>query len=188
MLVPAKKSYDQPRQHIKKRYYFANKGPSSQSYGFSSSHVWMSDLDYKEGWAPKNWCFWTVALEKTLESPLDCKEIKPVNPQGNQLWILIGRTDAKAEGPILWPPDAKSQLIRKDPDAGKDWRQEEKGMTEEMVGRHNRLNQWTWVWASSRKWWRTEESGMLWFRGLQRARRDSGAEQQHKGWPRNPQA
>ena len=127
MLAPWKKSYDQPRQHIKKqRQYFANKGPSSQSYGFSSSHVWIWELDYKESWAPKNWCFWTMVLEKTLESPLDCKEIKPVNPKGNQSSIFIRRTDPEAEAPISWPPDVKSQLTGKDPDAGKDWGQEEK--------------------------------------------------------------
>ena len=96
---------------------------------FSSRHVWMWELDYNESWASKNWCFWTVVLEKTLESPLDCKEIRPVNPKGNQSWILIGWTDTEAEGAILWPPDARSQLTGKDPDAGKDWRQE-KGMTE----------------------------------------------------------
>ena len=137
-LSPWKKSYDKPRQYIKKqRHSFANKGLSSQSYGFSSSHVWMWELDYKESWAPKNWCFWVVVLEKTLASPLDCKEIRSVNPKGNQSWIFIGRTDAEAEAPILWPPDAKSWLIGKDPDAGKDWRQKEKGMTEnEMVGWH----------------------------------------------------
>ena len=140
-LTPWKESYDQPREHIQKqRHYFANKGPSSQSYGFSSSHVWMWELDYKESWALKNWCFWTVVLEKTLESPLNCKEIKPVNPKGNQSWIFIGRTDAEAEAPILWLPDEKSWLIGKDPDAGRDWRQEEKGMTEEeMVGWHHQL-------------------------------------------------
>ena len=122
MLVPWKKSYDQPRQHIKKqRHYFANKGPSSQSYGFSSGHVWMWELDHKESWAPKNWCFWTVVLEKTLESPLACKEIQPVQSKGNKSWIFIGTTDAEAESPILWPPDVKSWLISKDPDAGKDW-------------------------------------------------------------------
>jgi len=135
-LVRWKKSYDQLRQHIKKqRHHFANKGPSSQSYGFSSSHVWMWELDHKESWALKNWCFWTVVLEKTLESPLDCKEIQPVNPKENQPWIFIGRTDAEAEALILWPPDAKSWPIGKDLDVGKDWRQEEKGATEdEMVG------------------------------------------------------
>ena len=111
MLAPSKKSYDQPRQRIKKqRHYFAHKGPSSQSYCFSSSHVWMWELDYKESWVPKNWCFWTVVLEKTLESPLDCKEIQPVHPKGNQSWIFIGRTNAEAETPILWPPDAKNWL------------------------------------------------------------------------------
>ena len=129
-----------PRQHIKKqRHYFANKGPSSQSYGFSSSHVWMWELDYKESWVPKNWCFVTVVLEKTLESLLDCKEIQPVNPKGNQSWIFTGRTDA--ETPILWTPDAKNWQPGKDPDAGKDWRQEEEGMTEDdMVGWHHWLD------------------------------------------------
>ena len=108
-LAPWKKNYDQPRQHIKKqRHYFANKGLSSQSYGFPSSHVWMWELDYKESWVPKNWCFWTVVLEKTFESPLDCKEIQPVHPKGNQPWKFIGRTDAEYEIPILWPPDGKS--------------------------------------------------------------------------------
>ena len=111
--TPWKKSYDQPRQHIKKqRHYFTAKCPSSQSYGFSSSHVWMWELDYKESWVLKNWCFWTVVL-KTLESPLDCKEIQPVHPKGNQSWIFIGRTDVEAESPILWPPDAKSGLFEK---------------------------------------------------------------------------
>ena len=129
------------RQHIKNQtHYFANKGPYSQNYSFSSSHVWMWELDHKEGWALKSWCFWTVVLEKTPESPLGCK-IKPVNPKGNQSWIFTGRIDAEAEAPILWPPDAKSWLIGKDPDAGKDWRQEEKGMTEDDVtGWHHRLN------------------------------------------------
>ena len=143
-LAPWKESYDQPRQHIKKlRHYFANKGPSSQSYGFSSSHVWMWKLDYKESWEPKNWCFWTVVLEKTLERPLDCKEIQPVNSKGNQSWILIGRTNAEAETPILWPTDAKNWLSGKDLDAGKDWRQEEKRTTEdEMVGWHHRLDEY----------------------------------------------
>ena len=142
MLTPWKKSYDQLRQLIKKqRHYFANRGPSSQSYGFSSGHVWMWELDYKESWALKNWCFWTVVLEKTLESDLDSKEIQPVNPKGNQSWAFIGRTNAEAETPILWPPDVKNWLIGKDPDAGKDWRQKEKGTTEdETVGWHHRFN------------------------------------------------
>ena len=127
----------------KSRHYFADKGPYSQTYGFSSRHLWMWELDHKEGWAPKNWCFWAVALKKTLECPWDCKEIKPVNPKGNQPWLFIGRTDAEAEAeaPILWPSHLKSWLIRKDPDARKDWRQEEKGTTEdEMVGWHHWLN------------------------------------------------
>ena len=142
MLALWKKNFDKPRQCIKKqRLYFANKSLSSQSYGFSSSRVWMWELDHKESWVPKNWCFWTMVLEKILESPLDCREIQPVSPQGNQLWIFIGRTDAKAEVPILWPPDVKNGLIGKDPDAGKDWRQEEKGVTEdEMVGWHHVLD------------------------------------------------
>ena len=109
-----KKSYNQPRQHIKKqRYYFANKDPSSQSYGFSIGHVWMWELDYKESWAPKNWCFWTVVLEKILESPLDSKEVKPVNPKGNQSWIFTGRTDGEAEAAILWPPMWKTISLEK---------------------------------------------------------------------------
>ena len=136
------KSYDQPRQHIKRqRHYFTNKGLSSQGYGFSSSHVWMLELDYKESSVPKNWCFWTVVLEKTLESALDCKEIQPVHPKGNQSWISIGSTDVKADTSILWLPDMKNWLIGKDRDAAKDWGQEEKGMTEdEMVERHHQLN------------------------------------------------
>ena len=106
---------------FKSRHYFANKGPSSQGYGFSSGQVWMWEFDYKESWEPKNWCFWTLVLEKTLESLLDCKEIKPVNPKENQSWIFIGRTDAEVETPILWPPHEKSWLIGKDSDAGRDW-------------------------------------------------------------------
>ena len=130
-----------PRQHIKKqKYYFANKGLSSQGNSFSSSHVWMWDLDHKEHWVAKNWCFWTVVLEKNLESPLDSKEIKPVNPKGNQPWIFIARTDA--EVPVLWPPDVKGHFNGKDPDPWKDWRQEEKwhrmrwldGITDSILG------------------------------------------------------
>ena len=127
------KSYDQPKQHIQKqRHYFANKGPSSQGNVFSSGHVWMWELDYKESWVPKNWCFWAVVLKKILESPLDCKEIQLVHPKGHQSWVFTGRTDVEAETPILWPPDAKSQLIWKAPDARNDWGQEEKGTTEEL--------------------------------------------------------
>ena len=137
-----KKSYDKPREHIERqRCYFANKCLYSQSYGFSSGHVWMWELDCDETWAPKKWCFWTMMLEKTLESLLDCKDIKPVNPKGNQSSIFIGRTDVQAETPIFWPPDMKNWLIKKDPDARKDWRQEEKGTTEDkMVGCHHGLN------------------------------------------------
>ena len=125
----------------KQRHHFANKGPSSQSYGFSSSHVWMWELDHKKGWVLKNWCLQIVELEKILENRLDCKEIEPVNSKENQSGILIRRTDAEAEAPVLWPPDWKSQLTGKDPDAGKDWGQEEKGATEdEMVGWHHWLN------------------------------------------------
>ena len=133
-----KKSYDQSRQHIKKT--FASKGLSNQSYGFYSSHVWMWELDYKESWVLKNWWFWIVVV-KTLKSPLESKEIQPVNPKGNQSWIFTGRTGAEAETPILQPPDAKNWLIWKDPDAAKDWSQEEKGTTEEeTVGWHHQLN------------------------------------------------
>ena len=156
-LAPWKKSYDKPRQHIKKqRYHFADKDLCSQSYGFSRNHVGMWELDHREGWVPKNWCIPMMMLENALQSPLDCMEIKPVNPKGNQPWICIGRTDAEAEAPILWLPDVKSRLIgrlllklklqsighltakswltERDPDAGKDWRQKEKGVAEdEMV-------------------------------------------------------
>ena len=168
MFSPWNKSYDQPRQHIKKqRHYFADQGPPSQSYGFSSSHVWMWKLDYKENWALKNWCFWTRVLKKTLESPLDSKEIQPVHPKGNQSWIVIGRTDAEAEVPILWPPIAKNWLIWKDRDAGKDWRQEEeKGTTEdEMAGWHHWLDGhgfelWElWELVMDREAWRAAAHG-----------------------------
>ena len=123
------------------RHHFADEGPNSQRYGFSSSHVWMWELDYKESWVQKNWCFWTVVLEKTLESPLDCKEIQAVHPKGDQSWVLIGRTDAETEAPILWSPDVKRRLIGKDPDDEKDWLQKEKRAAEdEMFGWHHRLN------------------------------------------------
>ena len=142
MLALWKKSYDKSRQHIKEqRHHFADKGLYNQSYGFSSSHVLMWELDHKEDWAPKNWCFQAVVLERTLESLLDCKEIKPDNPKGYQPWIFIGRTDGETEASILRPPDAKSQFIGKNPDAGKDSGLEENGVTEkETVGWHHRLN------------------------------------------------
>ena len=140
MLATWKKNYDKPRQDIKKqRHHFAHKSVYSQNYGFSSSHVQIWELDHKEGWAPKSWSFWTVVLQKTLKSLLDSKEIKPVNSEGNQPWIFI--RSAEAEAPILWPPGVKNWLNEDDPDAGKDWGQEEKGVTEdEMVGCHHQLN------------------------------------------------
>ena len=143
---------------------------------FPSSHVWMWELDYKESWALKNWCFWTVVLEKTLEWPLDCKEIQPVHPQGNQSWIFIGRTDAEDETPILWQPDVKSWLIGKDPDAGKDWRWEEKGTAKGWDGWMVSPTQWTWVWVSSGSQWWTGKLGMLQSMESQRVRQDWGTE------------
>ena len=137
MFASWKKSYDKPRQYIKKqRHHFADKGPYNQSYGFSSSHIRMWELDHKEGWALKKWCLQIVVLENTLESPLYCKKIKPVHPKGNQPWIFFGTTDVEAEAPVFWPPDAKSQLTGKDPDARKDWGQEEKAVTE------NKMAEW----------------------------------------------
>ena len=147
MFTPWEESYDQPRQHIKKqRHYFATKFHLVKTVVFPE--VMYGCIDYKESWMPKNWCFWTVVLEKTLESPLDCKEIQPVHPKGDQSWVFIGRTDIEAETPILWAPDVKSWLIWKDPDAGKDWGQEKKGTTEdEMVGWHHRLNGHGFGWT-----------------------------------------
>ena len=160
---------DKPRQCIKKpRHHFSDKGPYCQSYGLSSSHEQMWELNHEEGWELKNWCFWTVVLEKNLESPLDSKEIKSVNPNGNQPWIFIGRTDAEAEAPILWPHDAESRLTGRDPDAGKDWGQEKKWATEDkMVGCHHWLNGYEFE-AKSRKSRKTEKPGTLQFMGLQR--------------------
>ena len=143
---------------------------SSQSYGFSSGHVWMWELDYEESWMLRNWCFWTVVLEKTLESPLDCKEIQPVHAKGDQSWIFIGRTDAEAKTPLLRPPDVKNWLIGKDPDAGKDWRWEEKGLTEdEMAGWHHRLDGHEFEQALG-SWWWTGKPGVPQSMGLQRVR------------------
>ena len=156
MLSPWKKSYDKPRQCIKKqRHHFTDKGPGSQSYGFSSSHVQMWELNHKEGWVLKNWCFWTVVLEKTRESPLDSKEIKPVNPKGIQPWIFIERIDAEAL--VLWPPDVKSWFIGKDRDAGEDWEQKE-ATEDEMVGWHHQLNG---VRANSERQWRAGKPAVL---------------------------
>ena len=142
MLAPWKKNYDKPRQHIKKqRHYSANKGPLVKAMVFPVViHVWMWELDHKEGWALKDWCFQTMVLEKTLESPLDSKEIKPVNPKGNPSWIFIGRTDDETEAPKLWPPGVKSWFIGKDPDDGKDWGQEKGVTVDEMVGWSHQFN------------------------------------------------
>ena len=138
------------RQHIKKqRHYFASRCPSSPGYDFSSGCVWMWELDCKESWTPKNWCFWTVVLGKTLESPLDSKEIQPVLPKGNQSWIFTGRTDAEAEAPILWLPDVKNWVLGKDPDAGKDWGQGAEGDDRGWDGWMALPTLWTLVWASS---------------------------------------
>ena len=152
MLAPWKESYDQPRKHIKnQRHYFANKGLTSQSYGSSSSHVRMWESDYKESWALKNWCFWTVVLEKTLERPLDCKEIQPVHLKGNQSWLFIGRTDAEAETPILWLPDARNWLIEKRQSC---WERLMAGEGDDRGwdGWIPSLTQWTWVWVNSGRW------------------------------------
>ena len=165
MLAPWKKSYDQPRQHSKKqRHYFANKGPSSQSYSFSSSHLWMWELDYKDSYLLKNWYFWTVVSEKTLESPLDSKEIQPVHPKGNLSWIFIVKTDVEAETPTLWPPNAKNWLIGKDPD--------DIGWDDWMAS----PTQWIWVWVISGSWWWTGKPGVLQSMGSQRIGHDWATE------------
>ena len=169
------KSYEQPRQQIEKqRHYFASKVLSSLSYGLSSSHVWMWELDCEGSWELKNWCLWTVVLEKTLESPLDCKEIQAVNPKGNQSWIFIERTGAEA--PVLWPPDAKSWLIRKDPDAIEDWGARGEGDNRGWDGWMASLTRWTRVWVNSGSWWWTGRPGMLWFMGSQRVGHDWATE------------
>ena len=168
MLTPWKETYDQTRQHIKKqRHYFASKGPSSHGSGFSNGHVWMWELDYKESWVPKNWCFWTAVLEKTLESSLDYKEIQPVHSKGDQSWIFIGRTGAEAEAPILWPPDAKNWLTGKVPEAGKDRRQEQEMTENKMFGWHHLSVDI--VWASSRSWGWTGKPGVLQSMGSQKS-------------------
>ena len=155
------KSYDQPGQHIKKqKHYFANKGPSSQSYGFSSDHVWMWDLDYKERWVPKNWYFWTVVMEKTLESPLDCEEIQPAHPKRNQSWILIARTDVEAETPVFWPPDAKNRLIWKTLILGKIEGGRRRGK-QRMKWLDGIVNSNGMSLSKTRNWWWTGRPGML---------------------------
>ena len=169
----------QPTQHVKRqRHCFANKGTSSQRYGFSSSYVRMWKLDHKEGWAPRNWCFQTVVLDKTLESPLDCKEFKPVNPKGNQSeYSLKELTDFEAEALILWPPGAKSPLIGKDPEAGKDWGQGGKGGNRGWDGWMASSIQWTWIWANSGRQWRAGKPGVLQSMGSQRVGHDLATEQ-----------
>ena len=146
-------------------HYFANKGPTIQSCGFSSSNVWMWELDYKESWEPKNWCFWAVVLEKTLESPLDSKKIHPVHPKGDQPWVFFGRTHAETETPILCPPDVKNWLIWKDPDAGK---MKGEGDDRGWDGWMPSPTQWTWVWVNSESWWWTGRPGVKQSMGSQR--------------------
>ena len=174
-LAPWKKSYDQPRQHIKRqRHYFANKCLYIQGYDFSSSHIWMWELDYKESLVPKNWYFWNV-LEKTLESPLDCKEIQPVNPRGNQSWIFIGRTDAEAETPyfghLMWRVDSleKTLMMERLKVGGEG---DDRGWDGWMAS----PTQWTWAWVSSRSWWWTGRPGVLQFMGSQRVSHDWATE------------
>ena len=177
MLTPWKESYDQPRQHIKnQRHYFVNKGPSSQGYGFSSGHVWMWELDYKESWAQKNWCFWTVVLEEILESPLDCKKIQPVHPKGDQSWVFIGKDCCWSwnsstlatwwEKPTHWKRPWCWERLRAGGEA------DDRGWDGWMVS----LTQWTWVWLDSGSWWWTGRPGALQFIGLQKIGHDWGTE------------
>ena len=169
MFLLERKNYDQLRHHIKKqRHYFADKDLSDQGYGFSSSHVWMWELDYQERWAPKNWCLWTLVLEKTLERPLDCKEIKPINPKVNQPWTFIGRTGVEAETSILWPPDVKNWLIGKTLMLGKNEGGRRRGRQRMRWLWMALLTQWTWVWVNAWSWWWTGRPGELPSMGLQR--------------------
>ena len=173
MFTPWKESYDQPKQHIKKqRHYFANNSLSSQGCGFPSDHVWMWELDCEESWVPKNWCFGAVVLEKTLESPLDCREIQPIHPKGDQSWVFIGRTDAEAETPILWPPRAKSWFIGKTLMLGETEGRRRRGRDVWMAS----PPRWTWVWVNSRSWWRTGRLGVLRFMRSQKIRHDWATE------------
>ena len=162
MLAPWKKSYDQPRKHIKKqRHDVGNKSLCSQSYCFSSNHVWMWELNYKESWAPKIWCFWSVVLEKTLESPLDCKEIQPVHPKGDQFWIFIGKTDAKLKLQYF-------DHLMKRPWCWERLRVGEEGDDRGWDGWMASLTQWTWIWVDSGSWWWTGRPGVLQSMGSQR--------------------
>ena len=173
MLTPWKEIYDQLRQHIKKqRHYFANKGPSSQGYGFSSGYVWMWELDYKESWALKNWCFWTVVLEKTLEHPLDCKEIQPVHSEGNQFWVFIGRTDVEAESPNTLVTWCEELTHLKRPRWWESLRVGGEGDDRVWDGLMASPTQWTWVWVNSRSWWWIGRPGVLQFMGSQRVGHD----------------
>ena len=181
-IAPWKKSYDKSRPHIKKqRHYFTNKGPSSQGYGFSGSHVWMWELDYKESWVQKNWCFWTVVLEKTLESPLDCKEIKPVHPKGNESWTFIGRTDAEGEAPILWLPGANNWLIWKDVMLGKIEGGTRRGQ-QRMRWLDGITDTMDMVWVDSGSWWWTGRPGVLRFMESRRVGRDWVTELNWTNW------
>ena len=159
---------------LKSRHYFANKVPSSQSYGFSSSHIWMWELDYKLSWAPKNRCFWTAVLEKTLESPLDCKEIQPIHPKGDQSWVFIGRTDVEAElqyfGHLMQRDDSLEKTLMLGKIEGREG--DDRGWGGLMAS----LTQWTWVWVDSGSWWWTGRPGMLRFMGSQRVRHNWATE------------
>ena len=175
--TPWKENYDQSRQHIKKqRHSFANKGPSSQGYGFASGHVWMWKLDCEESWVPKNWCFWTVVLEKTLESPLDCKEIQPVHPKGNQSWIFIGRTDVEAETLNTLATWCEELSHSKRPWCWERLKAGGEGEDKGWGGWMASPTQWTWVWVNSGSWWWTGKPGVLQFMGLQRVRHDWATE------------
>ena len=177
MLTPWKGSYDQPRQLIKKqRHYFATKGTSSHGYGFSSGHLWMWELDYKESWALKNWCFWTVVLEKTLESLLDWKEIEPVHTKRDQSWVFIGRTDVETEIPILWPPWYEQLTHLKRPWCWARLRARGEGDNRGWDGWMALPTQWMWVLVNSRSWWWTGRPGMLQFMGSQRLGHDWATE------------
>ena len=178
MLAPWKKSYDQPRQHSKQRHNFVDKSLSCQSYGFSSSHVWMWEVDHNESWAVKNWCFWIMVLEKILKSPLACKEIQAVNPKGNQSWIFIGRLMLKLELWYFGHLMGRANSLEKTLIAGKNWGQEEKGTTEGggITDSMASPTEWTWVWASSGNWWWTEKPSVLQSMGSQRVGHDRATE------------